>query len=73
MMTEANLLQILACGEDSRHQFKRDKTNVDSIATGLDAFANSDGPIAAGRGRQRQGGMNRLLKVASTRRQVVTH
>lgn len=30
-------------GEDSRHQFKRDETNADSIAAELTAFANSGG------------------------------
>lgn len=30
-MTEAELLQILARGEDSRHQFKRDVTRGDSV------------------------------------------
>lgn len=32
VMSAADLLQILARGEDSRHQFKRDETNADSIA-----------------------------------------
>ena len=30
-MTEAELLQLLARGEDSRHQFKRDATNADGL------------------------------------------
>ncbi len=30
-MTETDLLQVLARGEDSRHQFKRDETNADSV------------------------------------------
>ena len=34
-MNEADLLPILARGEDSRHQFKRDETNADSIAAEL--------------------------------------
>lgn len=42
-VTEAELLQILARGEDSRHQFKRDETNADSIAAELAAFANCGG------------------------------
>nr|WP_237461783.1 ATP-binding protein [Pluralibacter gergoviae] len=42
-MTEAELLRQLALGEDSRHQFKRDATNVDSIAAELAAFSNSGG------------------------------
>lgn len=42
-MNEAQLLLQLACGEDSRHQFKRDASNVDSMAAELAAFANSGG------------------------------
>ncbi len=42
-MTEAELLQILARGEDSGHQFKRDETNANSVAAELAAFANSGG------------------------------
>ena len=42
-MTETELLQLLARGEDSRHQFKRDATNADSLAAGLAALANSGG------------------------------
>ncbi len=42
-MNEADLLQILARGEDSRHQFKRDETSADSIAAELSTFANSGG------------------------------
>ena len=42
-MTETELLQVLARGEDSRHQFKRDETNADSVAAELAAFANSGG------------------------------
>jgi predicted HTH transcriptional regulator len=42
-MTEAELLQLLARGEDSRHQFKRDATNADSLAAELAALANSGG------------------------------
>jgi len=44
-MTEADLLQIVERGEDSRHQFKRDETNADSIAAELAAFANSGGGV----------------------------
>ena len=44
-MNEDALLQILARGEDSRHQFKRDETNADSIAAELAAFANSGGGL----------------------------
>ena len=42
-MTEAELLQTLARGEDSRHQFKRDATNADGMAAELAALANSGG------------------------------
>ena len=42
-MTEAELLHQLALGEDSRHQFKRDATNADSMAAELAAFSNSGG------------------------------
>ena len=42
-MTEADLLQLLARGEDSRQQFKRDVTNADGVAAELVAFANSEG------------------------------
>ncbi len=37
------LSAIVACGEDSRHQFKRDFSNVDSLAAELAAFANMGG------------------------------
>ncbi len=42
-MNEAELFAILARGEDSRHQFKRDFTNVEALAAELIAFANSVG------------------------------
>lgn len=42
-MDEAELLQLLARGEDSRHQFKRDASNSDRLAAELAAFANSGG------------------------------
>jgi len=42
-MTESELLQILARGEDSQHQFKRDFSNADALAAELIAFANSAG------------------------------
>src|SRR5690606_15182197 len=42
-MEAAELLTILARGEDSRHQFKRDLTNADGVAAELAAFANSGG------------------------------
>jgi ATP-dependent DNA helicase RecG len=42
-MTVLELQCILARGEDSRHQFKRDATNADSLAAELVALANSGG------------------------------
>ena len=38
-----NLKKQIAKGEDSRHQFKADIRNVDSLAAEMAAFANSDG------------------------------
>ena len=45
-MDAAELLAIIARGEDSRHQFKRDLTNADGVAAELAAFANSGGWLA---------------------------
>ncbi|MFG3502246.1 RNA-binding domain-containing protein [Pseudomonas sp. NPDC047963] len=42
-MTLVELHQILACGEDSRHQFKRDFSNIDALTAELVAFANTSG------------------------------
>ena len=42
-MSEAELLQILARGEDSAHQFKRDIAHVDGLAAELIALANGAG------------------------------
>ncbi|WP_144937077.1 RNA-binding domain-containing protein [Pseudomonas alabamensis] len=42
-MTIVELHQILSRGEDSRHQFKRDFTNVDALAAELVALANTCG------------------------------
>lgn len=42
-MNETELHHQLTQGEDSRHQFKRDATNADSLAAELAAFANSGG------------------------------
>jgi predicted HTH transcriptional regulator len=44
-MIEIELLQIVERGEYSRHQFKHDETNADSIAAELAAFANSGGDL----------------------------
>lgn len=40
---QADLKIILANGEDSRNQFKRDFSNVDALAAELIAFANTVG------------------------------
>ncbi len=37
--------KIIRRGEDSRHQFKEDITNIDSLATEMVAFSNSDGGV----------------------------
>ncbi len=42
-MNQGELLNILARGEDSCHQFKRDFTNADAVAAELIAFANTTG------------------------------
>lgn len=44
-MTESELLQQIALGEDSRHQFKRTITHPDALAAELVAFSNSGGGI----------------------------
>lgn len=40
-----DLQSQVALGEDSRRQFKRDVTNVDSLAVEMAAFANSAGGV----------------------------
>ena len=42
-MEVTELLRIVARGEDSRHQFKRDSSNPDSLAQEFVAFSNSGG------------------------------
>ena len=42
-METVEILQILAQGEDSRNQFKRNITNHDSLAAEMVAFSNGDG------------------------------
>jgi len=42
-MNNTELAKVIALGEDSRHQFKRDATNADGLAAELAAFANSGG------------------------------
>lgn len=42
-METAELIEIISRGEDSRHQFKADFTNPDSLAAEIVAFSNSGG------------------------------
>ncbi len=42
-MTPIAINALIAAGEDSRHQFKRDLAHVDAMAVELVAFANSAG------------------------------
>ena len=42
-MDTTELLETIARGEDSRHQFKQDVTNATSLASEIAAFANSGG------------------------------
>ena len=42
-MNLLGLLEIISRGEDSRHQFKRNVTNADSLAADMVAFSNGDG------------------------------
>jgi len=42
-METSELLEIVARGEDSRHQFKVDANNANSLAAEMVAFANADG------------------------------
>lgn len=42
-MEATELIEILSRGEDSRHQFKSDMTNVDALAAEVVAFSNSAG------------------------------
>ncbi len=42
-METTELLEVVARGEDSRHQFKEDATNANSLAAEIVAFANSGG------------------------------
>ncbi len=42
-METAELLEIVARGEDSRHQFKADATNANSLGAEMVAFANAGG------------------------------
>jgi ATP-dependent DNA helicase RecG len=44
-METTELLEIVARGEDSRHQFKEDATNALSLGSEMVAFANSGGGL----------------------------
>ncbi|MBI9096329.1 MAG: ATP-binding protein [Sphaerochaeta sp.] len=46
-MEAIELLEILANGEDSKYQFKRNITNPDSLAQEMIAFSNGDGGMIA--------------------------
>lgn len=42
-METAELIEVISRGEDSRHQFKADFTNADSVAAEIVAFSNTAG------------------------------
>ncbi len=42
-METAELIEIISRGEDSRHQFKSDVTNIDALSAEIVAFSNSNG------------------------------
>ncbi|MEJ2754833.1 MAG: ATP-binding protein, partial [Gammaproteobacteria bacterium] len=42
-METTELIDILSQGEDSRHQFKADITNVDALAAEIVSFSNTIG------------------------------
>lgn len=46
-MEAIELIEILANGEDSKHQFKRNITNPDSLAQEMIALSNGDGGLIA--------------------------
>ena len=66
-----NFNNILACGEDSSHQFKRDFSNAEALAAELIAFANTIGGVLVigvddtgcitGLSPERVGSLNQLL------------
>lgn len=76
MMNQDELRAILARGEDSRHQFKRDFNNVNALAAELIAFANrsggylligvDDGGEVTGLTPQALGRLNQLLSNAAS-------
>lgn len=72
----ADLAAIIAHGEDSRHQFKRDFTHANSLAAELAAFANmgggvllvgvGDGGVVPGLTLADNGRLNQLLSNAAS-------
>ena len=75
-METSELLEIVARGEDSEHQFKANFTNGDAVAAELVAFSNSSGGTIfigvsddgsfAGLGRDDMGRLNQLLSNAAS-------
>ncbi len=70
-METAELLEIVARGEDGKHQFKANFTNVDSLAAEMVAFSNSGGGLIligvnndgtfSGLSREDMGRLNQLV------------
>ena len=75
-METTELLEIIARGEDGKHQFKANFTNVDSLASEMVAFSNSGGGMIVigvnddgtitGLGREDMGRLNQLLSNAAS-------
>ena len=75
-METSILLEIVARGEDSQHQFKANFSNVNSLAAELVAFSNSGGGtlfigvsddgLSAGLTREDMGRVNQLLSNAAS-------
>jgi ATP-dependent DNA helicase RecG len=76
MMETAQLLEIIARGEDGKHQLKANFTNVDSLASEMVAFSNSGGGMIVigvndngtitGLGRDDMGRLNQLVSNAAS-------
>ena len=75
-METAELLEIVARGEDGKHQFKANFTNVDSLAAEMVAFSNSGGGTIfvgvsndgtfSGLSREDMGRLNQLIPNAAS-------
>ena len=75
-METSEILEIIARGEDGKHQFKANFTNVNSLAAELVAFSNSGGGTIfigvsddgtfAGLSRQDMGRLNQLVSNAAS-------